>query len=72
MDLNLSLSRLSLVFIFASMAVYTIAFLIFTWQLAQASSEAKAQRAKSAASQRWGFGLLATAAAIAFPEPFGF
>ena len=63
-DLNLSLSRLSLVFIFASMAVYTIAFLIFTWQLAQASSTSKNERSKSAMSQKWGFGLLIAAAVI--------
>ena len=63
-DLNLSLSRLSLVFIFASMAVYTVAFLIFTWQLSQASSEQKSERVKSAMSQKWGFVLLIAAAAI--------
>lgn len=63
-DLNLSLSRVSLVFIFASMAVYTIAFLIFTWQLSQASSASKTERAKSEMSQKWGFGLLITAAVI--------
>jgi cytochrome c-type biogenesis protein CcsB len=63
-DLNLSLSRVSLVFIFASMAVYTIAFLIFTWQLSQASSASKTERVKSAMSQKWGFGLLITAAVI--------
>ena len=63
-DLNLSLSRVSLVFIFASMAVYTIAFLIFTWQLSQASSASKTERAKSAMSQKWGFGLLIAAAVI--------
>jgi len=63
-DLNLPLSRLSLVFIFAAMAVYTVSFLIFAWNLAQASSSKMAERAKATQSEKWGFGLFATAAAI--------
>jgi cytochrome c-type biogenesis protein CcsB len=34
------------------------------WHLSQASSEAKEQRAKAALSERWGFGLFATAAFV--------
>ncbi len=63
-DLNIPLSRLSLVFVFAAMAVYTIAFLIFVWNLSQASSTKKAERAKATQSEKWGFGFFATAAAI--------
>lgn len=62
-DLNLPLSRLSLLFIFASMAVYTVSFLIFAWHLAVASSE---KRDKSAAPkiEQVAFIVLAIAALI--------
>ncbi|MEY4390789.1 MAG: hypothetical protein RLZZ400_532 [Actinomycetota bacterium] len=62
-DLNLPLSRVSLLFIFASMAVYTISFLVFAWHLAVASSE---KRSKESAPkiERAAFAILAVAALI--------
>ena len=60
-SLNLPLAQLSLVAVFASMAIYTLSFLVFVWHLTSIASEDKAASAKSANLQKFGYGLLVLA-----------
>ncbi len=63
-SLSLPLAQLSLLAIFSAMAIYTIAFLVFVWQLTRATSENKDARAKSGSLERAGFAILAVAVAV--------
>ncbi len=63
-SLNLPLAQLSLYAIFAAMAVYTVAFLVFVWHLSSIASSDKSSQAKSSALQRAGFALLIVALVI--------
>lgn len=63
-SLSLPLAQLSLLAIFAAMAIYTIAFLVFVWHLTRATSENKDARAKSGALERVGFATLALAVTV--------
>ncbi len=60
-SLNLPLAQLSLVAVFAAMAIYTLSFLVFVWHLTSIASEDKAASAKSANLQKFGYGLLVLA-----------
>ena len=63
-SLSLPLAQYSLLAIFASMAIYTIAFLVFAWHLTRATSENKDARAKSPALEKVGLVLLSIAVAV--------
>lgn len=63
-SLNLPLAQLSLYAIFAAMAVYTVAFLVFVWHLSSVASTDKSSQAKSSGLQRAGFALLVVALVI--------
>ena len=63
-SLNLPLAQLSLYAIFAAMAVYTVAFLVFVWHLSSIASSDKSSQAKSSGLQRAGFALLIVALVI--------
>jgi cytochrome c-type biogenesis protein CcsB len=60
-SLNLPLAQLSLVAVFAAMAIYTLSFLVFVWHLSSIASEDKATSAKSANLQKFAYGLLVLA-----------
>ena len=60
-SLNLPLAQLSLVAVFAAMAIYTLSFLVFVWHLSSIASEDKAASAKSTNLQKVGYGLLVLA-----------
>jgi cytochrome c-type biogenesis protein CcsB len=53
--LDVALASLSLIFIYAAMAIYTISFLIFVFHIARATSEKKSIRDASGGLQRAGF-----------------
>jgi len=60
--LNDDLSQVSLYFIYAAMAVYTVSFLAYVWHLSQASSTVKATRKGASRIERWAFILLIASA----------
>ncbi len=60
-SLNLPLAQLSLVAVFAAMAIYTLSFLVFVWHLSSIASEDKAASAKSANLQKFAYGLMVLA-----------
>jgi len=63
-SLSIPLAQYSLLAIFASMAIYTITFLVFVWHLGRATSENKDARATSGALEKVGFVLLSVAVAV--------
>ncbi len=63
-SLSIPLAQYSLLAIFASMALYTITFLVFVWHLGRATSENKDARANSGALEKVGFVLLSVAVAV--------
>jgi len=63
-ELNPSLSALSLEFIYIAMAIYTVSFLVLVWHLFRAASLDKSTRSKATVLEKWGFGIMALAAAI--------
>ncbi|MEY4078604.1 MAG: hypothetical protein RIS80_373 [Actinomycetota bacterium] len=63
-SLSIPLAQYSLLAIFASMAIYTITFLVFVWHLGRATSENKDARANSGALEKVGFVLLSVAVAV--------
>jgi cytochrome c-type biogenesis protein CcsB len=60
-SLNLPLAQLSLVAVFAAMAIYTLSFLVFVWHLSSIASEDKAASGKSANLQKFAYVLLVLA-----------
>jgi cytochrome c-type biogenesis protein CcsB len=62
--LNLELAQLSLVFVFASMVVYTVSFLIFAWHLTNIATNKEAGRSGGVNLERAGFAVLGLAALI--------
>lgn len=62
--LNDDLSQVSLYFVYAAMAFYTVSFLAYVWHLSQASSTVKASRKGAARIERIAFVLLAASAAL--------
>ena len=60
-SLNLPLAQLSLVAVFAAMAIYTLSFLVFVWHLSSIASEDRAASGKSANLQKFAYGLLVLA-----------
>ena len=62
--LDLDLAQQSLVFIFASMVVYTVSFLIFAWHLTNIASDKTSGRATSSKLENIGFALFAFGAVI--------
>jgi len=61
--LNEDLSRTSLIFIYAAMAIYTFAFITFVWHLSRLSSEKKKVRKSADVLEKAGLWMLAIAAA---------
>ncbi|MEY4000046.1 MAG: hypothetical protein RLZZ626_401 [Actinomycetota bacterium] len=61
--LNEELSRTSLIFIYAAMAFYTVAFITFVWHLSRLSSEKKKIRKSADALEIAGLWILGVAAA---------
>ncbi|MFM6971128.1 MAG: c-type cytochrome biogenesis protein CcsB [Rhodoluna sp.] len=62
-NLNIGLSQVSLLFIYAAMAVYTVSFLSFAFHLSRSASEKKQVRASASKLER--LGLVAMIAAVA-------
>ena len=62
--LDLELAQQSLVFIFASMVVYTVSFLIFAWHLTNIASNKGSGRVTSTKLENIGFALLGFGALI--------
>ncbi|MEN9752847.1 MAG: c-type cytochrome biosis protein CcsB [Actinomycetota bacterium] len=62
--LNEPLSRISLLGIFAAMAVYTVAFLVLANNLSRLASEKKAVRETAGSPEKWGVRLLWVAATL--------
>jgi cytochrome c-type biogenesis protein CcsB len=62
--LDVALASVSLLFVYAAMAVYTISFLLFVFHIARATSEKKSVRDASSGLQRAGFGLLGLGALL--------
>jgi len=62
--LNESLSQVSLLFIFAAMAVYTLAFLSFATHLSRLASEKKKVRSSATTLERVGIALIILGAAL--------
>ena len=62
--LNLGLSQVSLLFIYAAMAVYTVSFLSFATNLSRLASEKKSIRATATKLERVGFWSLIAAVAL--------
>ncbi|MEN9608420.1 MAG: hypothetical protein RLZZ06_351 [Actinomycetota bacterium] len=62
--LNPILDHYATYFIFAAMAVYTIAFLVFVWQLSRQSSTSKKMKATAAPLERAGFAFMILAAGL--------
>ena len=60
-SLNLPLAQLSLVAVFAAMAIYTLSFLVFVWHLSSVASEGKSSPSRSSKLQKIGFGFLVLA-----------
>ena len=63
-ELNPSLSALSLGFIYIAMAIYTVSFLVLVWHLFRAASLDKTTRAKATVLEKSGFGIMALATVI--------
>ena len=63
-SLNEGLSQISLLFVYASMAVYTVAFLLFALNLSRLSSDKKALRKTASAFEKSGLIALCLAAAV--------
>ena len=63
-SLNDDLSQVSLYFIYAAMAVYTVSFLAYVWHLSQASSTVKKVRKGASRIERWAFSLLIASAVM--------
>lgn len=63
-NLNLGLAQVSLAFIYAAMAVYTLSFLAFAFQLSRSASEKKAIRATAGKLERLGFFSMVAAVAL--------
>jgi cytochrome c-type biogenesis protein CcsB len=61
--LNEDLSRTSLIFIYAAMAIYTFAFITFVWHLSRLSSEKKKVRKSADVLEKAGLWMLGIAAA---------
>jgi len=61
-SLDPNLAQVSLYFIYAAMAIYTVAFLAYVWHLSQASSTVKATRKGASKIERWAFILLVASA----------
>lgn len=62
--LDVTMASISLIFIYAAMAVYTVSFLMFVFHMARATSESKKVRSTSGKLQTAGFWVLGFAAAL--------
>jgi cytochrome c-type biogenesis protein CcsB len=62
--LDVALASVSLLFVYAAMAIYTISFLIFVFHIARATSEKKSIRDASGGLQKAGFVLLGLGAIL--------
>jgi cytochrome c-type biogenesis protein CcsB len=62
--LNPALDHLALYTIFAAMAVYTVAFLVFVWHLSRLSSTSKSLQKTAARLERSAFGIMIFAAVL--------
>ncbi|MEY4311135.1 MAG: hypothetical protein RLZ71_1061 [Actinomycetota bacterium] len=62
--LNVPLAQMSLIFVFASMAFYTVSFLLFVWHIANASSAKKKVRDASGGIQKLALWIMGFSALI--------